>query len=218
MWIIHLRYKSIALWIRIYRKIYRIVCNITGKQYIGSTTAPLSKRLTGHKSNYNKYINGRYHYVTSFEIIKNNDYAIILIENANCNNKEELLRRERHYIESMSCVNKTIPLRTFNEYVKANIEKRQKAIKKYSDTHKDKRQQYYVDNKERISIKQKLYYEQNRDSFLNRSKVHYQKNVKNIKNPILCECGCTLKNKGSKSKHQKSKKHLAYLDSLKEEN
>ena len=38
-------------------KIYRIVCNTTNKQYIGSTTQPLFKRLSKHKCNYNEYLN-----------------------------------------------------------------------------------------------------------------------------------------------------------------
>ena len=39
-------------------KIYRIVCNTTGKQYIGSTTRPLSERLNGHKKDLDKYLKG----------------------------------------------------------------------------------------------------------------------------------------------------------------
>ena len=31
-------------------KIYRIVCNVTGKQYIGSTVSNLSTRLSQHKN------------------------------------------------------------------------------------------------------------------------------------------------------------------------
>jgi hypothetical protein len=30
--------------------------------------------------NYKKYLNGKYHYVTSFDILKNNDYKIELLE------------------------------------------------------------------------------------------------------------------------------------------
>ena len=38
-------------------KVYKIVCNNTGKVYIGSTTQPLSKRLVAHRLDYKKYIN-----------------------------------------------------------------------------------------------------------------------------------------------------------------
>jgi hypothetical protein len=34
-------------------KIYKIVCNITGEQYIGATTQKLSQRLTCHVSKKN---------------------------------------------------------------------------------------------------------------------------------------------------------------------
>ena len=83
-------------------KIYRIVCNNTGKVYIGSTTQPLSKRLVAHRLDYKKYLNGKGKFITSFEIIKNNDYSIILIENVTCNNKEELLKKERIILKTLT--------------------------------------------------------------------------------------------------------------------
>ena len=99
-------------------KVYRIVCNLTGKVYIGSTTNTLSRRLTSHRSNYKNYLLGNFPFLTSFEILKNHDYSIILIENVKCNNREELLKKERFYIELMPCVNKKIPNRTQKEYYK----------------------------------------------------------------------------------------------------
>ena len=75
-------------------EIYRIVCNSTGKVYIGSTTQSLSKRLSSHRLDYKKCLNGKYQFITSFEIIKENNYEIILIENVPCNNKQELFRKK----------------------------------------------------------------------------------------------------------------------------
>lgn len=74
-------------------KIYRIVCNTTGLQYIGSTTRPLSERLNEHKQNLKKFLNGKTHYVTSFKVLENNNFQIILIENVPCSRKEELLKK-----------------------------------------------------------------------------------------------------------------------------
>ena len=56
-------------------KIYRIVCNISGKQYIGSTCEPrLCMRLAKHKATYTRYLNTNKSYITSYEILKNGNY------------------------------------------------------------------------------------------------------------------------------------------------
>ena len=53
-------------------KIYKIVCNITGSVYIGSTCENrLSRRLSHHVNNYRLFLSGKTNYTSSFEIIKN---------------------------------------------------------------------------------------------------------------------------------------------------
>jgi len=122
-------------------KIYRIVCNATGLQYIGSTCKLLCRRLGQHRVDYKRYLNGKYHHITSFKILENNNYDIILIENYPSKSKDELHARERFYIESMDCVNKCIPNRTRKEYREDN---------------KEIIQQYRQDNREKLT---KLYQE-----------------------------------------------------------
>ena len=78
-------------------KIYRISCNITGLCYVGSTCDTLSKRLRSHEYKYQYYLNGTYHYVTSYEILKNDDYQISLLQAYPCENNQELLAREGWY-------------------------------------------------------------------------------------------------------------------------
>jgi len=102
-------------------KIYKIVDNTNNKIYVGSTTKYyLSDRLSGHRCDYRRYLKGKHSYVSSFEIIKNNDYDIVLLELVNCNSKEELKARERYYIETLDCINKNIPGRTNKEYINDN--------------------------------------------------------------------------------------------------
>ena len=90
-------------------KVYKIVCNITGKVYVGSTTQTLSMRLTGHRKEYKRFKEGKRNNVSSFDIIQQGNYDIVLIENVSCESKEELHRQERHFIEFLECVNKCIP-------------------------------------------------------------------------------------------------------------
>lgn len=92
-------------------KIYKLVTNHTTDVYYGSTINPLYLRLSGHKGAYNRWINGMGKYMSSFEIIKYSDAKIILVEEFPCENKHQLERMEREYIELNDCVNKNIPTR-----------------------------------------------------------------------------------------------------------
>lgn len=128
-------------------KIYKIVCNETNNIYYGSTIQPLYKRINDHKKSYRRFLNNKFHYLTSFEIIKNNNFNIILVENINCNSKEELERAERNYIENNICINKYIPLRTSKEWASDNIEKVKESQKKsyernFEKNSKKKKEQY----------------------------------------------------------------------------
>jgi len=99
-------------------KIYKIVCDETNLTYYGSTVQPLSKRLSQHKEKRNEK-----RYKTN--MMKN--MKIFLVENYPCNTIEELLSRERYYIENNECCNRYIPLRTDKEYYADN---RQELLKK----------------------------------------------------------------------------------------
>ena len=46
-------------------KIYKIVDNTNDNKYIGSTCCSLKRRLSFHKSNYKRFINGLYHNIKS---------------------------------------------------------------------------------------------------------------------------------------------------------
>jgi hypothetical protein len=117
-------------------KIYKIVSNITNEIYVGSTCEPtLARRLAKHVGCYKHYLKGKFNYITSFKILELGNYSIILIENCPCENKDELHKRERYYIETLDCVNKIIPGRTQKEYRDAN---------------KDYQKDYYNSNIEKI--------------------------------------------------------------------
>ena len=123
-------------------KIYRIVCNETGEQYIGSTIQSLSRRLAKHVW---ESKNNQEHGCKSFPIIDRGDYSIVLIENCPCESKEQLLRRERHFIETIDCVNRYIPGRTKLEHInqiqqwkKANPEKQAEYNRKWQQANPEK--------------------------------------------------------------------------------
>ena len=176
-------------------KIYKIVCNITGEIYVGSTTEPsLARRLAGHKSSYNFYLKGKKKYITSIEILKNGNYFIELICNASCNSRDELNAIEGKYIRELNCINKNIAGRTDKQYREENTEK----IKKYRENNTEKIKQYYIDNLDKLKEQKKIYQKENSDK---------------LKQKIICLCG-GKHSYSNISIHCKTKKHLNFLKML----
>ena len=90
-------------------KIYKIINEeLKGLVYYGSTTAPLKQRYTEHKSKSNN--------CSSKIMFSVGTPEIILLEEYPCSSKEELIKRERYWIEGNECVNHHIPGRTLKEY------------------------------------------------------------------------------------------------------
>jgi hypothetical protein len=88
-------------------KVYQIKCLETGKVYIGCTTKViLSARLAEHASMYRQYKKNNSNYVSSYEILEKNNYVIELIEHVPCKSRNELNTRERHFIQTIECVNR----------------------------------------------------------------------------------------------------------------
>ena len=126
-------------------KIYKIKCNKTGLVYVGSTCEKyLSSRLSKHLGSYKKYIKEptKHPYTTSYEVLKNNDFSIELIEKVSCEIKEELLAREKYYIQSIECVNICVPCRTNKEYYDDNKEKIIAQVRNYRLQNVEKIQEY----------------------------------------------------------------------------
>jgi len=118
-------------------KIYKIECNVTGKVYIGSTCEPiLARRLAGHIKSYKRYLNGKSNYVSSFDVLQNGNYDIVLIESYPCNSKDELHAHERYHTNNIDCVNKIKNQGMYHEIGEKGYQK-----------------QYYNDNKDKIHAK-----------------------------------------------------------------
>jgi hypothetical protein len=127
-------------------KIYKIVNDKLGLTYYGSTTQILSQRMGGHIVAKKRFDNGKCPNMTSFQLLDGNQ-KIYLVEKYPCNDKNELERRERYYIENNDCVNKCIPSRTNKEYRIDNKDKIKQYQKEYDKNNKDKKKRIH----ERIS-------------------------------------------------------------------
>ena len=117
-------------------KIYTIRSPSTDKFYIGSTIEKyISNRFSKHKNKYKDYLEGKYHYMSSFDVIKLDNSYLELLELCPCNSKAELERREGQLIREhkLLCVNKNIAAQTKKEYRVNNAHH----IKEYRDNNKE---------------------------------------------------------------------------------
>jgi hypothetical protein len=164
-------------------KIYKIVCNITNKIYIGSTCEPtLARRLAVHVNDFKAWLkDDKRRKITSFEIIEGGDYYIELLEVCSCNINEELLARERFYIKNNDCVNK---YKNLNRTKDDDKEYKKGYIKKY-----------YNENIDTILEKKKEYYNENIDTILEKAKQYYNKNIDKRKEYNSLKGNCPQCNK-----------------------
>ena len=134
-------------------KVYKIVDNTNGNIYIGSTAEPtLARRLAGHVGKYkHKVKTGKGANCKSYDIIKNGDYRIVLIDNCPCRCRDELNSREQEHLDKNDCINQA---RASCDHVARKAYK-----KKWAEDNRDYAKQYHIDNLE----KQNLYRKERRE-------------------------------------------------------
>jgi len=110
-------------------RIYKITSPSTDKIYIGSTTKTLSYRFSSHKINH----------CSSIEIINYGDSKIELLEEFECQDKDELKWKEREYQERFkeNCVNQRRAITTDDEL----LEYRNSYAKSWHKKNKEKRRE-----------------------------------------------------------------------------
>jgi hypothetical protein len=162
--------------------IYEIVCkdvSIT-QRYVGSTTN-LIQRRRDHKANCNNENIKAYNFYV-YQFIRENgnwgNWDVVLIEElTDCKDKENLHKRERHYIESLKAeLNKYIPSRTHKENIEKNKQYQELNKKKISQ----KKNDWYEKHKNEISEKNKEYYENNKEYYEEYRKKYQELNKKKI--------------------------------------
>jgi hypothetical protein len=109
-------------------KIYKIVCNDTGKIYIGSTILQIEERLKKHNRDKREYEGGKpySHRCASYELLDN--CKIELIEEYECENEKEMKTREQYHIENNECVN----------FIRAKGIGKSACDKEYREKHKER--------------------------------------------------------------------------------
>jgi group I intron endonuclease len=190
--------------------IYKIYCKNSDIKdiYVGSTTN-FKKRVAGHKRICNTENHKNYN-LNLYKCIRNNgnwnNWNMSVIEEYKCNNKLELHRRERYYIETFHAkLNMSFPCQTKNEWREKN-----------KDKIKQQQKEYYQKNRDKLLQHQKEYVEKNKDKRRQQLKKYNQthkltREQKDIKNElrrvkITCECGAVVC-RGGMTNHKKTEKH-----------
>ena len=179
-------------------KIYKLIDN-DGYYYFGSTCLPLHKRLYVHKQFALKKPDRKVYKIFTYKRFLDNEIKIVLVEEFELNNKEQLYKEENKYIENHIddpfCLNANYAIFNLQRYVDYNIEYRsnhklEKAqrSKLYREINKEKLKEAYENKKEEIQKQRSLKY--------------------------TCECGTEL-TVHHKQRHEKSKKHIAYINNCK---
>ena len=159
-------------------KIYKLTCG--GLVYYGSTCTTLTKRLSQHKLQSNP--------CTSKQLFEMGNVLITLVEDFACERKEQLIARERFYIENNDCINKHVPGLT-----------RQETSKKYYEKNKEHYEEYRENTKEQKAKYDEEYREKNKE------KIQVQRGVK-----FTCECGGKYTHQ-HKASHFKTQMHIKNL-------
>jgi hypothetical protein len=190
-------------------KIYKITSPNTDRIYVGSTTYErLCQRLSKHRKHMGEFDNGKGAAITSFEILRAGNAQITLVESYPCRSKDELLARERHWIEHYkdTCVNKNRPIITAEEAKERN--------KQYRNEHKAEKRDYdkeYRDqNKEKISECRKVYCEKNAEQLKVYHQQKYQRRKEHLAEKIKCECGSEVSRYAMRN-HKTTKSHESNL-------
>ena len=167
--------------------VYKLCCNDVNitNIYIGSTTN-FRSRKNAHKGNCSNE-NSKSYNLCVYRFIRNNggwkNWDMIEIEKVECNDANELHRRERYFIELMKAVlNMSLPITTA-------VEKQEKH-KEYLLLHREKILKQSRENTRK-------YNQNNREKILKTMEL------------FTCECGSQVSHK-HKLRHNRTKKHSTF--------
>lgn len=173
-------------------RFYRIVSSAGEECYIGSTTQPLWKRYSGHKTDHKR---GRG--IASCAIFTKygvDTCSIVLISEQEME-KAEAMREERRLIEECPmAMNKLRPIREREEATQENKEWHRKWHEEHREEMKERHRTYYEEHREEVKERVRNYREEHREAI---------KAYQVEKNP--CDvCGKTV-SRVNMTKHKRTK-------------
>jgi len=205
--------------------VYKIENDVDDRIYVGSTRN-LKRRFRTHKSQCNNKAAVNYHcklYQCMRELGKDH-FTVHILETVEYFVSDEILFRERHYIEQLTpALNTSLrPILTDQELLTKRRESYLKLIakpgykerkKKYDKDYTNRpaakavRALYMINNADKIKAIQHTYYTKNKAAYVGRALDRYQR----LKaNEIVCACGAKT-NEYAHSQHLKSVRHIRFM-------
>ena len=144
-------------------KIYCIRNWVDDDLYVGSTTQSLSKRMQTHRGNMYSEKCWNYRLYQKMRDIGKEHFYIELIEKYECNDIEELRKKEGEWIRKIGTLNQLVAGRTNQENYFENRDRILAKQKEYNNNHKEQKQEYdkqrREDKREELSEQQKVKYQ-----------------------------------------------------------
>jgi hypothetical protein len=209
--------------------IYKIIPNTELNYCYVGNTCDIERRIKNHRSNCEN-VNSEAYNRLLYKTIRENggwsEWSLIVIEKFPCNNDIEARQREQFYIKELNAnLNCIRAFRTDDEKIEQikkdnrTLEQLHEKTKIYYEKNKEicneKSKVYYHNNKEYFETKRKEYYKSHKEELSEKSKVYrylHRDKIKEKNSEIIeCVCGNSFTKK-SKSRHEKTLKHLDYLN------
>ena len=186
---------------------YKIVCKgLTIKDaYVGHTT-DFKTRKNRHKQ---ACVNPKrkHHYLYVYQFIRENNgwdnWEMVLIDTLELDNRLQVLKKEREYIEQLSAsLNQARPFTTDEE--------REEVKKTWRGKNRDKLNKQLKVINDRL---RKEHPERFKEYDRKKREIHGDKMRERQKEKVVCECGAIVC-RSVKARHQRTKKHQEALNSL----
>lgn len=165
--------------------------------YVGSTIVPINERLSIHKCSAKS--EGKYKFASCVLFTDDNQVCIKELEAYPCENKQQLLEREKYWLSQYpEAVNKNPPILTEEERLKRSREISLRCYHNNKEHNIERNRQYKEEHKDELSQKQKQKRQSNPEAAHEKDKRNNQtrdkekrKEWKNTK--VRCvECGLVL--------------------------
>lgn len=207
--------------------IYKLCCKDVNIKdiYVGSTTNMRTRKMNHKKDCHNENSKGHNRYVYHFirEHGGFNNWEMVLVEAYCATDNMDLRKRERYWTEELKgSLHTNLPYSTDeekNEQKKEHYEDNKnqylERAKNYYEENKEYKlqyqKQYSQKNKEKIAENQKQYRLDNKEKLAEQKKQYREDNKERFYRKITCECG-SIYNNSHKNRHEKTDKHLKYLE------
>ena len=169
-------------------KFYKIYSDIDEDFYIGSTCCSLSTRMAKHRFSAKVATGKNSKLYRKMQDHGNEHFFVVLLDEfRECQNKEQLHKKEREYIDNFKpTLNYVIPTRTYEEWVAENHDHKKELDRQLYQSKGEERieyqKEYAKNNPEKRRQYKKTCYDKNKEKYLTRARekiecIHCSKEV-----------------------------------------